>query len=185
MKFRIIFSILFLASCSNGTYKISNQELYRSSGFAFIYEDNDYNRKIISGKLNTNKLEVGHNKIKKNSIIVITNPVNNKSLKIKVTKKINSPTFFNLVITKPVSDYLNLNPDMPFIEIQEKSKNKSFVAEKAVTHSDEKKVSDKAPVTKVKIINLSEDAKVKKKKSKTFSIIIGDFYSSESAMDLK
>ena len=42
---------------------------------------------------------------------------------------------------------------MPFIEIQEKSKNKSFVAEKAVTHSDEKKVSDKAPVTKVKIIN--------------------------------
>ena len=74
---------------------------------------------------------------------------------------------------------------MPFIEIQEKSKNKSFVAEKAVTHSDEKKVSDKAPVTKVKIINLSEDAKVKKKKSKNFSIIIGDFYSSESAMDLK
>ena len=185
MKFRIIFAILILTSCSNGTYKTSSKELYRSSGFALIYDEKDLEKNIISGKLNTNKLEVAHNRVKKNSTILITNPENNKSLKIKVTKKINSPTFFNLVITKPVSDYLNLNPDMPFVEIQEKSKNKSFVAKKAVTHTEEKKVSDKAPVTKVKIVNLSEDKKVKKEKSKNYSIIIGDFYSNESVMDLK
>ena len=185
MKFSIIFSFLLLASCSTGTHKIQTQDLYRSSGFALIYEQKDNEKSIMSGKLNANKLEVGHNKIKKNSTIVITNPENNKSLKISIKKIINYPSFFNLVVTRPVADYLDLNPDIPFIEIQEKSKNKSFVAEKAITHTEEKKVSDKAPVTKVKITNLSENTKVKMKKTKNFSIIIGDFYSKESAIDLK
>ena len=88
-------------------------------------------------------------------------------------------------MTKSVSDKLNLNEDVPFVDIQEKIKNKSFVAKKAVTFSEEQKVSNKAPVTKVKIQNMSLEKKVEQKKDKKFSIILGDFYSKESAINLK
>ena len=48
-----------------------------------------------------------------------------------------------------------MNKDLPFVDIQERIKNKSFVAEKAVTHSEEQRVSNRAPITKVKIDNIS------------------------------
>ena len=160
-------------------------DLYSSTGFALIYDEEDYKNHIISESLNNNELQIAHNKIKKNSIIRITNPENNKSIELKVSKTINYPAFFNILMTKSVSDKLNLNEDVPFVDIQEKIKNKSFVAKKAVTFSEEQKVSNKAPVTKVKIQNMSLEKKVEQKKDKKFSIILGDFYSKESAINLK
>ena len=160
-------------------------DLYRSTGFALIYDEEDYKNHIISERLNNNELQIAHNKIKKNSIVRIINPENNKSIELKVSKKINYPAFFNILMTKSVSDKLDLNKDMPFVDIQEKIKNKSFVAKKAVTFSEEQKVSNKAPVTKVKIKNISLEKKVEQKKDKKFSIIVGDFYSKESAINLR
>ena len=64
-------------------------------------------------------------------------------------------------------------------------KNKSFVAEKAVTHSEEQRVSNRAPITKVKIDNISSIKTPKTKKNKKFTIIVGEFYSQESAENLK
>ena len=58
----------------------SNFTPYSSKGFVLIYNEGDYKNKIISRKLNENELEIGHNKIRKNSIVVITNPENNKSI---------------------------------------------------------------------------------------------------------
>ena len=49
-----------------------------------------------------------------------------------------------------------LNPEFPYVDIQERVKNKSFVAKKAVTFSEEQNVLTKAPVTKVKIDNISK-----------------------------
>ena len=46
------------------------------------------------GKLNTNEMEIGHHKIRKNSMVVITNPENNKSVTLKVSKKVKYPDFF-------------------------------------------------------------------------------------------
>ncbi len=54
-----------------------------------------------------------------------------------------------------------------------------------MTFSEEKQVSNKAPVTKVKIDNISIKKQKKIKKNKSFTIIVGDFYSGESAKNLK
>jgi len=184
MRFSIVFFILILASCSNGTLQKNTIDPHTSSGFALIYNEEDYNQKIISAKLKNSELEIAHRTIKKNSILKITNPENKKFVELKVSKKIKYPSFFKIIITEKVAEELGLSKNIPFVDIQEKFKNKSFIAKKAVTFFEEKKVSDKAPVTKVKINNISTTKEVKTKKTKKFSIIVGDFYSKESAENL-
>jgi len=188
MKYRIAFFLIFLTSCSSET--LQNNKLtftpYSSKGFVLIYNENDYKNKTISRKLNENELEVGHHKLRKNSTVVITNPENNKSVTLKVSKKVKYPIFFKALITKKVSQELELNQDLPFVDIQERVRNKSFIAKKAVTFSEEKKVLTKIPVTKVKIDNISKKQKNLKnqKNIKKYSIIVGDFYSKEWASSL-
>ena len=67
MKFSLIFLILiFISSCSSGLVNKNNRDPFTSSGFALIYNDDDFKNKIISRKLNNDLLEVGHYKIKRN-----------------------------------------------------------------------------------------------------------------------
>ena len=186
MKFKIIFIILFLHSCSAGSLqqKKSTFAPYISKGFALVYDEKDYVKKIVSRKLNQDELQIAHNKLRINSIVTITNPENKKSLTLKVSKKLKYPDFFTVLITKKVADVLELDTNMPFVDLQQRVKNKSFVAKKSVTFSEEKLASNKAPVTKVQIRNISTQKKFIKK-NKKFSIIIGEFYSKESAYHLK
>ena len=135
-----------------------------SKGFALIYNESDFENKIISSKLNSDKIEIAHNKYKKNTIIIITNPENKKSVQLLVSKKVKYPDFFKVLITKELSEKLNLNPDMPFVEVERRIKNKSFIAKKAVTYSEEQNVLTKAPVTKVKINNISKSSNDKTQK---------------------
>tara|TARA_Y100000590_G_scaffold153348_1_gene176071 strand:- start:7644 stop:8372 length:729 start_codon:yes stop_codon:yes gene_type:complete len=185
MKFKVIFFILLLHSCTTGTIQKDFADPYRATGFALIYSEKDYKNQIISGKLEVDELQIAHDKIKKNSIVQITNPENKKSLELKISKKVKYPDFFKIVITRKVAKELGLNESIPYVDIQQKFKNKSFVAKKAITHSEEQKVSEKAPLTKVKIQNISKTNKTKVKKVKKFSIILGEFYSEESANSLK
>jgi len=185
MRFKVIFFIFLLTSCSTGTIKKDTVDLYRATGFALIYSQKDYEDRIISGKLDEDELQIAHDKIKKNSIVKITNPENKKSLELKVSKKITYPGFFKIIITKKVSKEIGLNENTPYIDIEQKIKNKSFVAKKAITHSEEQKVSSKVSLTEVKVQNISKTKKVNVKKVKKFSIIIGDFYSKESADNLR
>ena len=186
MKFSLIFIIFFLFSCSNGTFNTNNNKSYTSKGFALIYDENDYQKKIISTKLNPNNIEIGHNQLNKNSYVVITNPINKKSLTLKVSKKVKYPDFFKVLITEKLANELNLNPKMPYIEIEKRVKNKSFVAKKAVTHSEEKNVLTKVPITKVKINDISKDSKdpLKNQYANKYSIIVGNFYSKKWAESL-
>ena len=186
MKFSLIFIIFFLFSCSNGTFNTNNNKSYTSKGFALIYDENDYQKKIISTKLNPNNIEIGHNQLNKNSYVVITNPINKKSLTLKVSKKVKYPDFFKVLITEKLANELNLNPKMPYIEIEKRVKNKSFVAKKAVTHSEEKNVLTKVPITKVKINDISKDSKdpSKNQHANKYSIIVGNFYSKKWAESL-
>ena len=186
MKFSLIFIIFFLFSCSNGTFNTNNNKSYTSKGFALIYDENDYQKKIISTKLNPNNIEIGHNQLNKNSYVVITNPINKKSLTLKVSKKVKYPDFFKVLITEKLDNELNLNPKMPYIEIEKRVKNKSFVAKKAVTHSEEKNVLTKVPITKVKINDISKDSKdpSKNQYANKYSIIVGNFYSKKWAESL-
>ncbi len=186
MKFSLIFIIFFLFSCSNGTFNINNDKSYTSKGFALIYDETDFQKKIISTKLNPNNIEIGHNQLNKNSYVVITNPINNKSLTLKVSKKVKYPDFFKVLITEKLANELNLNHKMPYVEIEKRVKNKSFVAKKAVTHSEEKNVLTKVPITKVKINDISKDIKnpSKNQYANKFSIIVGNFYSKKWAESL-
>ena len=71
------------------------------------------------------------------------------------------------------------------MEVTEIKKNKSFIAKKAVTNSVEKKIANTAPVAKISIDNLAKKTKPKKTKLKTYSILVADFSTLESAALLK
>ena len=186
MKFKNLIIILFLFSCAPGSINKENPNYipYTAKGFVMIFDEIDYKKNKISVKLNNKEFQIAHNTIKKNSNVIITNPQNNKSITLKVYKKSKQPDFFKAIITKKVSDFLLLNPEFPYVDIQERAKNKSFVAKKAVTFSEEQNVLIKAPVTKVKIDNISKKENKVDKKKRKYSIIIGVFYSQDSVDNL-
>ena len=82
MRFRFLLIILFITSCTsnNISQKSKNYLPYSAKGFALIYTDNDADKNIISKKIDQEIFIAGHNTLKKNSNITITNPSNNKSL---------------------------------------------------------------------------------------------------------
>ncbi len=187
MNYKFLLIFLLLISCKLSNYSgNSNKKLFYSSGFAYIYNENDYKNKTISKKFKTYELEIGHSNLKTGTIVKLINPENKKFLILKNKKKVNYPEFYTILVTEYVADILNLNKDNPFLEIQEIQKNKSFIAEKAKTHLEERKIYTKAPVEKVVIKNLNN----KKKKNKitnnfNFSILIGEFYNVSTANLLK
>ena len=188
MKFNILALIfIFLSSCTTTTISKNkaNYVPYKNSGFALIYNPYLHENEKFYKKIDNDKLEIGHNILKKNSIIKITNPENMKSIELKVSKKINYSPFYKIIMSQKVADRLELNSDLPFVDVTERKKNKSFIAKAATTHSEEKKVENKAPVTKVKIDNISINKKQNIQKNKKFSIIVGIFYSQNSTNELK
>ena len=187
MKFKLFFLIFFLTSCtsSNINNKKNTFIPYTSKGFALIYNDDDYNNKLISKKLDNQKLLIAHNKLKKNTIITLTNVNNKKTITLKIAKNIDYPNFYKILITQKVADELKIDKNLPFVDLQQKVQNVSFVAKKGITFPEEKYVSGKAPVTKVKISSISSKDKKSPNTKKNFSIILGDFYSEVSANELK
>ena len=186
MKFNLIIILFFLFSCAPHYTKIDSKKPYVSKGFALIYNDKDYENKLVLGKLNNETLQISHKNLKTGSLIKIINLDSKESLVLKNTKKIKYPDFYKVLISKKVAEKLNLNTELPLVEILEIKKNKSFVAEKAKIYNEEKKISSKAPVTSVKIANISKK-KVKKQKTKLDKIYIhiGSFYSEETAIFLR
>ena len=155
MKFNILI-FFFLLSCSSNYTKLENRKPYNSTGFAYIYNESDYENKVINKNLNNQLLQISHKDLKIGSLIKLTNPSTKEYLILKNAKKIKYPEFYKILITKPVASKLNLNDDLPLIEIIEIKKNKSFIAKKAKIYHEEKKISSKAPVTSVKIANISK-----------------------------
>ena len=186
MKYSLLLCAIILFSCSSNTTKLENRSPYSSKGFAFIYNDADYNNKIISGKLDNAELQISHSKLSNNTLIKIINPKTNDSVTIKNLKKIKYPDFYKILITKKVSEKLNLDLKSPLVEVIEVKKNKSFVAKKAKIFNEEKKISSNAPVTSVQISNISKEKKGKRDlKKDQFFILIGSFYREDTAIFLK
>ena len=158
MKFKIIPIFLFLLSCTVTSTNINNRIPYNAKGFAYIFNENDYN-KSSKKSFDNNQLMISHNKIRTNSSIKIINPKTNDYLVIKNNKKINYPEFYTILITEKVAEELNINSNFPFVEISEIKKNKSFVAKKAKIYKEEKKIPSNAPVTSVQISNISKNKK--------------------------
>jgi len=83
-----------------------------------------------------------------------------------------------------IADEIGLNENEPYVEILEVLEDAIFIAKRAKTFEEEKKVADKAPVNNINISNLNtKQAKTKNEFSKKFSyeIKIADFYFNDSA----
>jgi hypothetical protein len=189
---KIIFLILYLnllSSCAD--YKKTrgiDKSYYSSSGFALIYEDDLYDKKIVNKKINTDNIFVMHNLLKTNTPIKIINPENHKFIETKIYKTAKYPGIFNVVISKKISSLLELDDENPFIEIIEIKKNKTFIAKESDIFEEEINVADKAPVDEVEMkdITIDKDKKNQKTiKKNNFILIISDFYYYDSANELK
>ena len=154
---------------------------YNNTGFALIYNEN-----LDLSKIDNRSLEIFHKNLKKKSLIKITNPLNNKSIIAQVkSNRVEFSNFYNSVITSRIAETIELNPNEPYIEITLISKSTTFVAKKAKTFDEEKKVAEKAPIDGIKISNLNNNTidKSKQKKDKKFSyfIKVADFYYKKTA----
>ena len=186
MKYSLLIITILFYSCSVHSTKLENRKPYNAKGFAYIFNQQDYKDKVIKGKLENSQLEIAHRKLKPNTFIKITNLKNKESLTLKNKKKIKYPDFYKILITKEVAKKLNLDQDVPLVEVLEIKKNKSFIAKKAKIFNEEKKISSNAPVTSVKISNISRNKNLNVKiEEDKFYILIASFYSKEVAEFLK
>ena len=186
MRFSSFLVLIFILSCSPQLTTLNLKQPYTAKGFAYIYSENDFNDKIISKKMNNNMMQISHQNLKTGTLIKISKQKNKKSIVLKNIKRIRYPDFYKVLITQAVADNLDLNLELPVLEIIEIKKNKSFIAEKAKIYKEEKKIPSKAPVATVKISNISKN-KIKKvnKISDSIFINIATFYSYNTAKFLK
>ena len=196
MKFNLIYIyiFIFLFSCTQDMKIIKKdskvkvrEPTYLSKGFALIYEDSIFERKIVNKKLNNDQNYVLHSFLKNNTLVGISNPFNSKSLTAKVRKTYKYPSIYNIVITKKMADNLDLDINNPYVEVFTIKKNDKFIAKEASIFEEEKNVANKAPVTSININDLSVSTpKIEVKKNKpTYIINIAEFYFFESAETIK
>ena len=186
MKYKIIVLFLFLISCAQNYSKSELNKPFSSKGFAYIYNEEDFVNKVIKQKLDNNFLQIAHNRLKAGSLIKIINIKTNDSIILKNSKRSQYPEFYKILMTRPVADKLNLQIDLPIVEVIEVKKNKSFVAKKTKIFKEEEKIHSNAPVETVTINNISKNNKSKNKTIQDkFYIIIAEFYSKNSAFLLK
>ena len=183
MKYRYLILGFLVYSCAVNSTKLENRSPYNSKGFAYIYNDEDYRKNTIKTKMDDSKYQISVADVRTNSLIKIINPKTNDSITVLNSKKINYPDFYKVLITKSLADKLNLNYNLPLVEVIEIKKNKSFIAKKAEIFNEEKKISTNAPVESVKISNISKNNKNNQiAKTEDFFILIGSF-SSENVID--
>tara|TARA_Y100000768_G_scaffold387796_1_gene380319 strand:+ start:478 stop:1230 length:753 start_codon:yes stop_codon:yes gene_type:complete len=191
MKFRslvILFILNILSGCVNDSPKsisildIKPERKYNNAGFALIY-----NKNLNIKEIDNRSLKIFHKNLKKKSMVKITNPLNGKSIIAEVkSNKVKFSNFYNSVITDRIVESLELDINEPYIEIKLISQNSTFIAKKAKTFDEEKKVAEKAPIDGIKISNLNGNLKKKIKKNKnekfSYSIKIADFYYKKTAI---
>ncbi len=195
MKLKIIiFLAIILTSCETTNKKvITNKDFknYSNDGFALIYNNDIFKKRIVSKKIDQRSLIIFNNKLKKDTDIKITNLLNEKYLIAKVGRNSKYPIFYNSVISERIAAELDLDPDQPYVRVETINSNNTFVANKAKTFDEEKKVANKAPVDSISIQNISiekdNNTKVKKVKNTKFEFIIkfADLFFEESAITLK
>ena len=177
---------MLLTCCSQNLSNVEYKVPFNSKGLAYIYNESDYENKLINRKFNNELLEIGHNKLRPGTLIKLINPKTNDFLILRNNKHVKFPEFYKILITKTVASKLNLENNLPLIEVLEIKKNKSFIAKQAKIYNEEKKIYSNAPVELVKIDNISKNKKNKvKEQIDNIFIIIGEFYSDRSAYNLK
>ena len=180
---------ILLNNCTTATLtknkdSISLDNPFINKGFGLIYDKTYYDKKIISKKINDRSLIIFQRNLKKDTIVKITNILNNKSIIGTVGKNADYPLFNNAVLSLRIADEIDLNENEPYVEILEVLEDAIFVAKRAKTFEEEKKVADKAPVNNINISDLNtKQTNTKNGLSKKFSyeIKIADFYFNDTA----
>jgi len=195
MFYKIIKISLFLILFSCVTKPLEKKDttthtksFFLNKGFTLVYNDDLYIEKLIKGKIEDRSLIIFQKNLKKNTTVKITNLLNSKYLIAKVGKKTEYPYFYNSIISKRISNELEIDESEPYVEIKQIVKGSSFIAKVAKTYDEEKNVADKAPVDNIQIKEIGKDSKKKKKvKKKQFNYIlkIADFYFQKSANQMK
>ena len=190
----LIVFFIFLVGCEQNNLKkdVVNREImskYKNSGFTLVYDSVLKKENKISKKIDNKSLFIFHKNLKKNSFVKITNPINQKTVIAEViSNKVSFSDFYNSVITSRIADELSLNLNEPYIDLVLISQNSTFIAKKAKTYNEEKKVAEKAPVDGIQIDNLGDVNQPKNKAKKdnifSYSIKIADFYYKDSAKNM-
>ena len=188
-KLLILCCFILLNNCTATSLtknKISNSldNPFINKGFSLIYSDIFYDNKIISKSIDERSLVIFQKNLKKNTIVKITNILNNKSVLGTVGNNADYPLFNNAVLSLRIADEISLNENEPYVEILEVLEDAVFVAKRAKTFEEEKKVANKAPVNNINISDLNiKETNIKNKLSKKFSyeIKIADFYFNDTA----
>ena len=179
-KFLILFLLMFACVPLEKNTNIIFNQSYENSGFALLYSDDLYNDKLISKKLDDRSLILFQKNLK---------PKNNKSIIATIGPKAKYPKFYNSVISKRISEELEININQPYIKIVEINKNFTFVANKTKTFDEERIVAEKAPVEEIGIKDLSLKSQNKPLPVENlefkYVIKIADFYYQETANLLK
>ena len=192
-KFLTILLILFLTACqqydnNKKVVNYSNYLKYSNTGFTLIYDEQLKKDNKISKKIDNRALVIFHKKIKKNSFVKITNPVNDKSIIAKViSNNVQFSDFYNSVITKRIANELSIDLNEPYVDLVLISENSTFIVKKAKTFDEEKNGGEKVPIDVIKINNLVEELNKKnqvKKHKFLYSIKIADFYYKDSAENM-
>ena len=155
-----------------------------NKGFSLIYSDKFYDNKIITKKIDERSLVIFQKNLKKNTIVKITNILNNKSIIGTVGSNADYPLFNNAVLSPRIADEIGLNENEPYVEILEVLGDALFVAKRVKIFEEEKNVANKAPVNNINISDLSiKEKNSKNELSKKFSyeIKIADFYFNDTA----
>ncbi len=190
----IIFFTFFLIGCEQNSFNknLANQNKlskYKNSGFTLVYDNILKQEKKISKKIDNRSLFIFHKNLKENSFVKITNPKNQKTIIAEViSNKAKFSDFYNSVITLRIAEEISLDLKEPYIELVLISQNSTFVAKKAKTFKEEKKVAEKAPVDGIQIDNLGETIDPKEEITKdsvfNYSIKVADFYHKDSAKNM-
>ena len=156
-----------------------------NKGFVLIYNNNLYEKKIISKKIDERSLIIFQKNLKKNTKVKITNITNNKSIIATVGSDADYPLFNNAVISVRIADAIDLNKSEPYIEILEVLEDSIFIANKAKTFEEEKSVATKVPVNNISISDLNQtqpNPKNEINKKFSYNIKIADFYFNDTAL---
>ena len=197
MNYKILIIIIFayfLVGCEQN--KLNKIEIdkktfdkYKNSGFALIYNKELKAKKKITKKLDSRSLLIFHKNLKKNSFVKITNPTNQKTIIAEVvSNQVQFSDFYNCVISLRIAEELSLDLYEPYVDLVLISQDSSFIAKKAKTFEEEKKIAEKAPIDGIQIDNLGSENLQKndstKEKFFNYSIKIADFYYKDSAKSM-
>ena len=187
----LILIFLFFYSCTVNTVnnnKIETNvqtEFFSNKGFALVFNNDLKKQKLTSRIIDDRSLIIFQKNLKKDTKVKITNLLNNKSILATVGSNSKYPNFYNSVVSKRIFNELDMFNSEPYVEIVTVSTSSTFLAKKAKTYDEEKKVADKAPVDGISVSDLSVDKKKvrveTKKKNFKYIIKIADFYYENTA----